>query len=98
LIGRLASLHDVNRVSFSTPSHLAFKRDCSVLYAATGGIDLAASGDAALAADNYDKAIEFYSAAIDLDFATDTIFANRSKARSGKMLWDDALLDAQKVR
>jgi hypothetical protein len=75
----------------------AFKRDCSVLYAATGGIDLAASGDAALAVDNYDKAIEFYSAAIDLDFATDTIFANRSKARSGKMLWDDALLDAQKA-
>ncbi|KAG1811113.1 uncharacterized protein BJ212DRAFT_1483786 [Suillus subaureus] len=46
---------------------------------------------------NYDRAIEIYSAAIDLNLATDTIFANRSKARSGKMLWDNALLDAEKV-
>ncbi|KAG1800334.1 uncharacterized protein HD556DRAFT_1028494 [Suillus plorans] len=38
-----------------------------------------------------------YTAAIDLDFATDTIFANRSKARSGEMLWDGALLDVEKV-
>ncbi|KAG2335880.1 hypothetical protein BDR05DRAFT_971334 [Suillus weaverae] len=66
-----------------------FKQDYSVLHAA--------KGDDALAAGNYDRAIELYSAAIDLDLATDTIFANRSKARSGKMLWDDALLDAQTV-
>jgi hypothetical protein len=71
-------------------SHLAFKQDCSVLYAA--------SGDDALAVGNYDRAIEIYSAAIDFDLATDTIFANRSKARSGKLLWEDALLDAEKVR
>jgi hypothetical protein len=89
LIGRLASLHDVNRVSFSTPSHLAFKRNCSIL--------CAADGDDALAADNYDRAIELSSAAIDLGLATDTLFVNRSKARSGNMLWDDALLDAEKV-
>ncbi|KAG2153443.1 uncharacterized protein EDB93DRAFT_1248716 [Suillus bovinus] len=74
-----------------------FKQDCSVLYAAAGVADLAASGDAALVAGDYDRAIELYSAAIDLDLATGTIFANRSKARSGKMLWDDALLDAEKV-
>jgi tetratricopeptide (TPR) repeat protein len=75
----------------------SFKKDCSVLYAAAGVTDLAASGDTALTAGNYDRAIELYSAAIDLGFATDTIFVNRSKARSGKMLWDDALLDAEKV-
>ncbi|KAG2337096.1 hypothetical protein BDR05DRAFT_970635 [Suillus weaverae] len=75
----------------------AFKQDCSMLYAATGVTDLAAGGNDALAAGNYDRAVELYSVAIDLDFATDTIFANRSKARSGKMLWDDALLDAEKV-
>ncbi|KAG1847709.1 hypothetical protein F4604DRAFT_1907669 [Suillus subluteus] len=67
----------------------AFKERCSVLYAA--------DGDDALAAGNYDRAIELYSAVIELDFATDTIFANRSKARSGKMLWDNALLDTEKV-
>jgi len=59
--------------------------------------DLAASGDVALAASNNDRAIELYSAAIELDLATDVVFANRSKARSGIMLWDDALLDAEKV-
>jgi tetratricopeptide (TPR) repeat protein len=71
----------------STGYNSPFKQDCSVLYAAAGETDIAASGDAALAASNYDKAIELYSAAIDLEFVTDTIDANRSKARSGKMLW-----------
>ncbi|KAG2346471.1 hypothetical protein BDR05DRAFT_959376, partial [Suillus weaverae] len=65
------------------------KQDYSALHAA--------KGDDALAAGNYDTAIELYSAAIDLDLATDAVFANRSKARSEKMLWDDALLDAQTV-
>ncbi|KAG1800323.1 uncharacterized protein HD556DRAFT_1524880 [Suillus plorans] len=75
----------------------AFKQDYSALHAATGVADLATKGDDALAAGNYDRAIELYSVAIDLDLATDGIFANRSKARSQKMLWDDALLDAQTV-
>ncbi|KAG2140532.1 uncharacterized protein EDB93DRAFT_1297267 [Suillus bovinus] len=70
---------------------------CSMLYASAGVTELASGGDDALAAGNYDRAIELYSAAIDLDFATYTIFANRSKARSEKMLWDDALLDAEKA-
>ena len=56
------------------------------------------SGDAALAASAYDRAIELYSAAIDLDYATDTIFSNRCKAKLEKNLWDEALIDAQKVR
>jgi hypothetical protein len=53
-------------------------------------------GDA-LAASNYDMAIELYSVAIDLDSASDTIFAKRSKAKLDKELWKEALLDAQKV-
>ncbi|KAG1888599.1 hypothetical protein F4604DRAFT_2024111 [Suillus subluteus] len=77
--------------------NLAFMRKCSVLYAANGVVELAASGDAALAEKDYDWAIKLYSAAIELYSATDAIFASRSKARLLKMLWEDALLDAEKV-
>ncbi|KAG0692334.1 hypothetical protein DFH29DRAFT_1073796 [Suillus ampliporus] len=84
----------------------AFKQKCSVLYTANGNAAIVASGDAAhatsgdtaLAASNYDRAIELYSLAIDLDSATDTIYANRSTAKSKKELWEDALLDAQKIQ
>jgi tetratricopeptide (TPR) repeat protein len=75
----------------------AFKQECSAFYAANGVTDLAVSGDVALAAGEYDRAIEIYSAAIDLDSATYTTFANRSMAKSEKMLWEDALRDAEKV-
>lgn len=70
----------------------AFKEHRRALYASDSFVDLSASGDAALAASDYDSAIELYSAAIDLDSETDNIFANRFKANSEKMLWDDALL------
>ncbi|KAG1787143.1 uncharacterized protein HD556DRAFT_1449071 [Suillus plorans] len=63
--------------------------ECSVL--------CAANGDAAFTASEYDRAIDLYSVAIELDSASDTIFAKRSKAKSGKMLWIEALHDAQKV-
>jgi len=76
--------------SILTRIPLGFKRDCGALYAA--------SGDMSLTAGSYDEAIELYSAAINLDSATDTIFANRSKAKLEKLLWEDALVDAQKVR
>jgi tetratricopeptide (TPR) repeat protein len=76
---------------------IAFKQDCSALYAADGDTVLA-SGDAALAVSDYNKAIELYSAAIDLDSATDEVFAKRGRAKLEKMLWADALLDAQQVR
>jgi hypothetical protein len=58
----------------------------------------AANGDAALAASDFDRAIDLYSAAITLNSASSTVFANRSKAKVGKMLWMEALFDAQKVR
>ncbi|KAG2125185.1 uncharacterized protein EDB93DRAFT_410360 [Suillus bovinus] len=66
-----------------------FKGRCSVL--------CAANGDVALAASNYDKAIHLYSAVINLNSASGTVFANRSRAKLGKMLWTEALLDAQEV-
>ncbi|KAG1856233.1 hypothetical protein C8R48DRAFT_776064 [Suillus tomentosus] len=60
----------------------AFKQECSMLYTANGIVDLAVSADAAVTAGEYDRAIGIYSAAIDMDFATYAVFANRSKAGS----------------
>lgn len=75
----------------SSPLFLSdFKQECSAL--------CAVNGDAALTAGEYDRAIDLYSGAIHLDYTSDVIFANRSKAKLGKMLWEDALLDAHKVR
>ncbi|KAG1728161.1 uncharacterized protein EDB91DRAFT_1162662 [Suillus paluster] len=67
----------------------AFKQECSSVYVS--------NGDAALAASDYDRAINLYSAAIDLNSESDTAFSSRSKAKLEKMLWEDALLDAQKA-
>jgi len=79
----------VPRLQSSPAFHSAFKQQCSAVYAA--------NGDAALDASDYENAIILYSAAIELGFTSNTIFANRSKAKSGKMLWDEALLDAEEV-
>ncbi|KAG2337934.1 hypothetical protein BDR05DRAFT_969717 [Suillus weaverae] len=67
----------------------AFKQECSAF--------CAANGDVALTASDYDRAIDLYSAAINSNSASGVVFANRSKARLGKMQWIEALLDAQKV-
>ncbi|KAG2345923.1 hypothetical protein BDR05DRAFT_960217 [Suillus weaverae] len=67
----------------------AFKQKCSAF--------CAANGDVALAVSDYDSAIDLYSAAINSNSASDAIFANRTRAKLGKMLWMEALLDAQKV-
>ncbi|KAG1722080.1 uncharacterized protein EDB91DRAFT_1256240 [Suillus paluster] len=67
----------------------AFTQECSKLSRD--------AGCAALAARDYDKAIELYSMVIDLNSASGTDFAKRSEAKSGKLLWEDALLDAQKA-
>ncbi|OAX32038.1 WD40 repeat-like protein, partial [Rhizopogon vinicolor AM-OR11-026] len=105
--GRLAEAHEAYRHMMDMSDEAtkatcldwstAFKQKFSALYDTSGVADLAMSGDAALAASAYDRAIELYSAAIDLDYATDTIFSNRCKAKLEKKLWDEALIDAQKV-
>ena len=66
-----------------------FKKECCAV--------CVANADASLAVSEYDKAIDLYSVAIGLGPATDFIFANRCKAKLGKMLWEEALIDAQKV-
>ena len=68
---------------------LAWRKGCHALYIA--------SGDAALAASQFDVAIKLYSTALDLDPETDSVFTNRCKAKLGKKLWEEALVDAQKV-
>ncbi|KAG1793189.1 uncharacterized protein HD556DRAFT_525147 [Suillus plorans] len=67
----------------------AFTEKCSA--------PLLTDGDAALTASDFDRAIDLYSAVINLDFASDVVFENRSRAKLAKMLWTEALLDAQKV-
>ncbi|KAG2747698.1 TPR-like protein, partial [Suillus brevipes Sb2] len=67
----------------------AFKQECSAL--------CAANGDAALAASDYDRAIDLYSTAITLNSGSSTVFANRCKAKLGKMLWMEALFDSREV-
>lgn len=63
---------------------------------------LASKPDTTIAASNHDKAIggttDPYWSGRDLDFSTDAIFAYSSRANLDKMLWEDALLDAQKVQ
>ncbi|KAG2359619.1 hypothetical protein BDR07DRAFT_1378581 [Suillus spraguei] len=66
-----------------------FKKECSAL--------CLTDEDAALVENKYVRAIGLYSVATDLEYASDVIFANRSKAKSGNMLWEDAFVDAQKV-
>lgn len=66
-----------------------FKTKCGAVYAA--------DADANLAASDYTGAIKLYSTVIDLGSGTDTVYANRSRAKSQAMLWEEALLDAQKV-
>ncbi|KAG2137112.1 uncharacterized protein EDB93DRAFT_1330714 [Suillus bovinus] len=74
-----------------------FEQACRNHYIAKGFDNIIASADAAFNASNYDEAIELYSAAINLNLASDAIFTNRSKAKSGQRLWEDAFLDAQEV-
>ncbi|KAG1774692.1 hypothetical protein EV702DRAFT_1121994 [Suillus placidus] len=62
----------------------------------------ASEPDITITASDHEKAIDGvidpYWSGIDLDFSTDTVFAYSSKANLEKMLWEDALLDAQKVQ
>ncbi|KAG0702651.1 hypothetical protein DFH29DRAFT_492432 [Suillus ampliporus] len=73
------------RVEWST----TFKQDCIAR--------CVAKGDEAVAANNYETAIELYSAAIDLDSSLDFLFASRSRANLARNLYAEALSDAEKV-
>jgi hypothetical protein len=90
MIVPLASLWGCHWPQSSRVFHSAFKQESPALYIS--------NGDAALSAKDYDNAIKLYSAAIDHDSVSDTVFASRCTAKLGEMLWEDALLDAEKVR
>ncbi|KAG9317145.1 putative STI1-Hsp90 cochaperone [Chiua virens] len=53
-------------------------------------------GNKAFAAKDYDKALEFFTAAIVIDPSNHVLYSNRSAANAGKKLWNPALDDAEK--
>lgn len=58
---------------------------------------LKAEGNKAFAAKDYDRAIDLFSKALDLDKSNFVIWSNRSAAKAGKRDWDGALADADQV-
>jgi hypothetical protein len=80
---------DIHRTQISPSVDSVFKQEWSSVYAG--------DGDKALSSRDYDRALHLYSAVIDLDSATDIIFANRCRVRLAKKEWEEGLLDAQKV-
>ncbi|KAG1738652.1 uncharacterized protein EDB91DRAFT_448861 [Suillus paluster] len=56
-----------------------------------------AKGDEAIAASNYEAAIELCSAGLRLDSSCESLFAHRSKANLARNLYAEALLDADKI-
>jgi tetratricopeptide (TPR) repeat protein len=59
---------------------------------------LKAEGNKAFAAKDYDRAIDLFSKALDLDQNNFVLWSNRSAAKAGKRDWDGALADAEQVR
>src|SRR6267154_2113824 len=58
---------------------------------------LKAEGNKAFAAKDYDRAIDLFSNALDLDQSNFVVWSNRSAAKAGKRDWDGALADADQV-
>jgi len=69
---------------------IAFKKDCISR--------CVEKGDEAVAANNYERAIELYSAAIGLDSSCDSLFLHRTKTKLAQNLFAEALPDADMVR
>lgn len=59
---------------------------------------LKAEGNKAFSAKDYDRAIDLFSKALDLDQSNFVLWSNRSAAKAGKRDWDGALADADQVR
>ena len=55
-------------------------------------------GNKAFQAKDYDKAIELFSKALELDPNNFVLWSNRSAAKAGKRQWQAALEDAEQVR
>lgn len=54
-------------------------------------------GNKAFAAKDYDKAINLFSQALQLDSKNHVLYSNRSAAHAGKKEWQAALEDAEAV-
>jgi tetratricopeptide (TPR) repeat protein len=59
---------------------------------------LKVEGNKAFAAKDYDRAIDLFSKALDLDQNNFVLWSNRSAAKAGKRDWEGALADAEQVR
>jgi tetratricopeptide (TPR) repeat protein len=70
----------------------------STLISPTMADALKAEGNKAFSAKDYDRAIDLFSKALDLDQSNFVIWSNRSAAKAGKRDWDGALADADQVR
>ena len=55
-------------------------------------------GNKAFQAKDYDKAIDLFSQALELDPNNFVLWSNRSAAKAGKRQWSGALEDAEQVR
>ena len=55
-------------------------------------------GNKAFQAKDYDKAIELFSQALEIDPNNHVLWSNRSAAKAGKRQWGAALEDAEQVR
>jgi len=58
---------------------------------------LKAEGNKAFQAKDYDRAIELFSQAIQLDSSNHVLWSNRSAAKTGKKQYEAALEDAEQV-
>jgi stress-induced-phosphoprotein 1 len=58
---------------------------------------LKAEGNKAFSAKDYDRAIDLFSKALDLDQSNFVLWSNRSAAKAGKRDYDGALADADQV-
>lgn len=56
------------------------------------------AGNKAFQAKDYDKAIELFSQALEIDPTNFVLWSNRSAAKAGKREWAAALEDAEQVR
>jgi tetratricopeptide (TPR) repeat protein len=69
----------------------------AILISSTMADALKAEGNKAFAAKDYERAIDLFSKALDLDKSNFVIWSNRSAAKAGKRDWDGALADADQV-
>ncbi|KAG1731764.1 hypothetical protein EDB19DRAFT_1317616 [Suillus lakei] len=85
----MMSMIDDNTKSGCLEWSTTFKQDCIAR--------CVAKGDEAIAASNYEMAVELYSAAIKLDSSHDSFFARRSTANLARKHYTEALADADTV-